>query len=111
MGRSAAAKERQRKHNNQRYYSTIVGLNELRVRVTQLSLQHRGIIATYKQLKYPDQSFHQALEQYIAASTLVEELNEEKKSLMTLVDERQLLQHQIELSVDHLVITSTDVGL
>lgn len=110
MGRSDVAKERQRKRNNHRYYSTIVGLNDARALVQQLSKQHRAAVDRLFRMQTTPQTAGR-LEEYVAVSALVDQLRKEKQRLMALVNEREKLQHQLTTIFDHFVAQSNAVRL
>lgn len=112
MGRSEVAKERQRKRNNHRYYSTIVGLNDARALAQQLGKQHRDAVDRLFRLQTATlRTDRRALDEYVVASALVEQLREEKQRLMELMEEREKLQHQLTTSFDHFVAQSNAVRL
>lgn len=110
MGRTEAAKERQRRHNCESYHATNVGLRQSRALVETLSQQHSAAIARHE-LQNGKQPYGHVLEQYVAASRLVQQLFEQKKSLRLLLDAREKLQNHITVSTDQEVVEANSVRL
>lgn len=108
MGRTLAAKERQRRHNVESYRATNIGLQQSRALVETLSQQHVAAIARHE-LRRDQQSNGHVLDQYVAASSLVQELYEQKKRLRVLLGEREKLQNHVTVSINQEVAEANAV--
>lgn len=109
MGRTLAAKERQRRHNVESYHATNAGLQQSRALLATLSQQHSAAIARHELQRDHQSLCAHAVDQYVAASRLVVELYEQKKSLRLLLDAREKLHNYLTVSIDQEVAEANAV--
>lgn len=100
--------ERQRRRVKHRYYRTIDGISKARELVQSLTQQHQALLAQHTLKADPEanpaddppEGRNHALQQYIEATALVDELRKEKQRLTKLVDERDKLQVRLVTLLD-----------
>lgn len=91
--RSASARERQRQRVKVRYYRTVDEIDRARTLVQKLSQQHAAAVARHQQRNEPLDETKLAL--YVDAVALAAQLRTEKKHLMTLLEQRQVVQDRV----------------
>lgn len=91
MGRSEVVRERQCQRVRRRYHRFIVDTNESRELLKMLLKQKRALVESVTR----SEPANSALQQYVGAVELVDQLRDEKQSLVELMNEREMLQHQI----------------
>lgn len=94
MARSAAVQERQRQRVRRRYHRFFVDANESRALVQQLIKKRNALLASLASSPL-EQPVDRALQQYVEAIAVADQLRDEKRSLVKHINEREMLQHQI----------------
>lgn len=87
-----SAEDRRKHHRErvrQRYYRTLVNSNEARALVKQLLKQRRAILSQCQE------SASTALQQYVGAIALADQLRGENQGLLELVNERDVFQQRV----------------
>lgn len=91
----AASIQRQRLRVKRRYYRTVDSIKEARELVAKLTHQHQVALTRQTQLARQQPDREPALQLYVEASALADQLVQEKMALMTLLGEQEMLQHRI----------------
>lgn len=94
MARSEAVRERQRQRVRRRYHRFFVEANESRTLVQQLIKKRSALLGSLVSTPL-QQPVDRALQQYVEAIAVADQLRDEKRSLVELINEREMLQHQI----------------
>lgn len=94
--RSASAKERQRQRVKVRYYRAVDEIDNARSLVQKLAQQHAAAVARHQQQRRLNESLDETkLALYLDAVALAAQLRSEKKQLMTLLEQRQVVQDRV----------------
>lgn len=96
----AELRERQRKRVKQRYYHTIHSLSHSRGIVQQLTDQHQLLIEQQQQTAVASPARDHALRRYTEATALADQLRQEKRRLVELIEEREKLQDRLMTLLD-----------